>query len=569
MNNRNRQQDKVALKWMYRISKKHVKYVLVYTVLSFVLSVVGVMTAFGTKNIVNGAVSQDLSLLKNGALILIGILLVQLIFKISSRNIYERAKVKIEMKLKSHIFETVLKKDFSKISEFHSGEVLNRLTSDVNIVTDGIMNLVPRVVSLLTRVVVAVAIMVSFDWFFALVFVVGGLVLLILSRFFKNYLKSMHKKSQETDGKVRSFLQESVSEILVVKVFNAYRQVMDKASQLMSENYKVRIKRATVSIFANSSLTFVFSIGHLFAIVWGGYRVYQGVIDIGEMSAILQLVNQIQSPMASLSGILPSLYSTIASAERLMEFEALPDEFTSGEEISDVEKFYDSFESIRLNDVTFSYNRERVFENAFGEIKKGDFVAVTGISGIGKSTMFKMMMGVLTPNAGKISVVSKASQRLADKETRKLFSYVPQGNLLLSGTIYENITFMNDGKDTAEISEAIRISCCDEFISELPRGLDTVIGERGLGLSEGQAQRIAIARAILYGAPILLLDEATSALDEETEKRLIENLKELKDRTLMIITHKKAALGVCNKELKIVEGKIVIEELNGSYENQA
>lgn len=567
MDNRNRQQDMKAVKWMYRISKQNIRYVLIYSVLSAVLAFVGVMTAFGTKYIVNGAVSQDLSLLKYGAMILIGILACQVVLKIISRNIFERVKAKIEIKLKLHIFETVLKKDYGGISKYHSGEVLNRLTSDVNVITDGIVTLLPRVISLFTRLMAAVVILAGFDPIFALVFVAAGSVLLVLSRFFKGYLKSMHKKSQETDGKVRSFFQESVAEILVIKVFDAYTQVREKAYQLMQDNYKVRIKRSTVSIFANSGIQLAFSIGHLFAIIWGGYRVYQGAIDIGEMSAILQLVNQIQSPMATLSGILPSFYACVASAERLMEFEVLPDEFTSGEKINDVQNFYASFKSIDFKNITFRYDRDCVFENANGKIDKGDFVAVTGISGIGKSTLFKMMMGVINAQQGEIAVTSQNGSRIADSETRKLFSYVPQGNLLLSGTIYENITFMNDGKSETEIKNAVRLSCCDDFIGDLPQGLDTVIGERGMGLSEGQAQRIAIARAILYGAPILLLDEATSALDEETEKRLIENLKELKDRTLIIITHKKAALGVCNKELKIVDGKIYIEELNGSDEN--
>ncbi len=562
MKNRSPQQDMKTVKWLYRISRKHIKSVLIYSVLSAVLSVVGVLTAFGTKNIVNGAVDKDLELLKYGALILVAILTVQVTVKILSRNIFERAKAKIEIKIKLHMFENVLKKDYSKISSYHSGEVLNRLTSDVGVVTDGVVNLVPRIVSLFTRLITAVVVLTAFDPIFSVIFVVAGVLILILSRLFKGYLKSMHKRSQETDGKVRSFFQESVAQILVIKVFNAYSQIKEKANQLIAENYKIRIKRATVSIFAHSGMQLAFSLGQLFAIVWGGYRVYQGIIDIGEMSAILQLVNQIQSPMATLSGIMPTFYACVASSERLMEFENLSDEIVSGEKIADIENYYHHFESINVKNATFKYDRDSVFENAECKINKGDFVAVTGISGIGKSTLFKLLMGVITPQSGEILVKSKIGNRIADSETRKLFSYVPQGNLLLSGSIYENLTFMNEGKTPEEIKNAIRLSCCDEFINDLPKGLDTLIGERGHGLSEGQAQRIAIARAILYNAPILLLDEATSALDEETEKRLIENLKQLKNRTLMIITHKKAALSACNKELKITEGKIYIEELS-------
>lgn len=568
MKNKNRHQDMTAVKWMYRVSKKHMTGVIAYGVLSVVLAFAGVLSALGTKNIVNGATYRDLTLLTEGAIILGVILGVQFIFKIVSRNIFERSKAKIELGLRAHIFKTVLKKDYNAVSAFHSGEILNRITSDVGVVTDGIMSLLPRLITLIVRLVVAVVIMASFDPLFTAVFVVGGAVLVGFSRLFKRYLKEIHKKSQESDGKVRSFMQESLGEVLVIKVFDAYKQIGAKADRLLGENYRVRIKRATMSIFASSGINLVFSAGHLFAIIWGGYRVYNGFIDIGEMSAILQLVNQIQGPLSSLSGFLPSFYATVASAERLMEFENLPDEKNSDKKIDDINDFYLKLDSIKINDVTFSYGREVVLENASCEIQKGDFVAITGISGIGKSTLFKLMMGVLAPQKGEITLCGEDYNVYASCETRRLFSYVPQGNLLFSGTLYENITFMSDSKTKEEIDTAIRLSCCDEFINEFEQGLDTVLGERGQGLSEGQAQRVAIARAILYDAPVILLDEATSALDEATEKRLIENLRELQNKTLLLITHKKAALSVCNKELKIIDGKIIIEKAGECNENQ-
>lgn len=556
--------DVSALKWIIKTSKGSWLFVFLYAVLSAALAYFGILTAYGTKDIVNGASGADFELLKHGAIYLLILVLVQISLKIFNSNMYERARAKIEIKIRTSVFESIMKKDYSEITKHHSGDLLNRLTSDVQTICDGVTGLVPNVVSLLTKLISAVVIMVSLDWIFAVIFLAGGGLIALTTVFFRKYLKNIHKRAQEADGKVRSFFQESIASALVIKVFNAYKQVSERARLLQEDNYKIRIKRATISIFANTGIQMAFSLGYLFAMVLGGFRVYQGVIDIGEMTAILQLVNQIQSPLSALAGVIPTYYTVIASAERIIEIENYDDELEAEDGIGDRYEYYGKLKSINFENITFKYDRDFVFENASVTVNKGDFAAITGISGIGKSTLLKLLLGVMYPEEGTIKLVTEDGERRVDRDTRTLFSYVPQGNMLLSGTLRENITFMCDGKSDEEIERAVKLSCSDEFISQLPDGLETVVGERGLGLSEGQTQRIAIARAILYDAPILLLDEATSALDEATEERLLKNLRNLENRTCIIITHKPAALNVCNKEIRIDNRKIgILNTLGG------
>jgi ATP-binding cassette subfamily B protein len=317
------------------------------------------------------------------------------------------------------------------------------------------------------------------------------------------------------------------------------------------------MRRKNYSAIGHSTYNFIFSAGYLFALIYGCVMILDKTLTYGALSAILQLVNNVQVPFMSLSNVMPKYYATVASAERLMEIEEIESE--KNRKYLDAVKTYEKLNGIIVRDLTFTYDRDKVLDDASFYINKGDFIMIEGSSGVGKSTLIKLMLGVYNTDSGEILLDLEGEQVPIDSSCRTLFSFVPQGNMIFSGTLKDNVTFINDLASEEEINKALEVSCASDFIKELPSGLDTVVGENGVGLSEGQIQRIAIARAVLCNAPIILLDEATSALDELTEKRVLHNLRELKDITLIIISHKKAAANICNRRIKI-ENKKILEE---------
>lgn len=555
--------DKATLTWIYQQSKNQFFSIFLLVLGNAAFAVIGVVYALASRGIVDGATSGDIHRLIQQAILLLAIMLGQLLLRVGCNYISVRVQARLEIQYKNHVLNRLFGRDYMHISSYHSGEILNRITSDVCVIRDGVTNILPNVIGLVTRLVFAFTVLCYMDKTFALVFGIAGVSLLLIKNVFRNWLKRMHKDMQAADGKVRSFIQEIVSNLLVVKVFGVENKMAGKANDLQMEHYRLRMKRTGVSILANSSISFFFSLGYLYALVWSAYRLYLQSMTFGTLTAILQLINQVQTPFSALSGILPQYYSMIASAERIQELEQLPEEPAVEEITRSGRELYQNMDSIVFDSICFRYNSNSapVFDHADLAIHKGEFIAIGGISGIGKSTLLKLLLGVLSPQDGAIYIQNNDGSRIiADRTTRPLFAYVPQGSIILSGTIRENIIFMNENITEEQIQHAVDLSCSREFIEALPDGLDTVIGEKGHGLSEGQLQRLAIARALVGGAPVILLDESTSALDENTESQVLTNLRTLENKTLIIISHKKAAFQICNRIIRIKDGQILSRE---------
>ena len=543
-----------GLKWVIENSKEELGKLVLTILFSVAISLLGVRLAVMSRDVIDVALGASKGSLVSESAGLFLIVVAQLVLMAVSSNVRARLSGKLTVSMRQKIFSQLMRKDWQSLSAHHSGELMNRINNDVNVVVGGVSNILPSLFSIVSKLIGAFAAMFMLDRTFTFVAVLIAPPVLIAASVYSRKMKSIHKKVQQADGRSSAFMQESLQNILMIKSFTGEGFMTEKSGILQKMAYKLKIKRNTISIIASSGLFLVFSGTYYAALAWGAFRLAGGLITVGTMTAFLQLVNQIQSPILNLSALLPQYYSMQASAERIIELEQMPDELNKNtEKIS-----AGAFEKIEFKNVSFSYDeKETIMENISFEIKKNDFVAVTGESGAGKSTLVKLLLGIINPAEGEVVITAGGKKLLSDKNTRKLFSYVPQGNMILSGTIRDNIRFTNEAAADEEIERCARLAEIWELIAESENGLDTMLGERGAGLSEGQVQRIAIARALLQDAPVLLLDEATSALDGETEKRILRNIRNMTDKTCIVITHKAAALDMCEKNIHLAAGKII------------
>lgn len=546
-----------ARNWIYENTAGHRGLIALSVVCSAVDSALAVALSLCAKYVVDAAVAADHSgLLSAGAAAVCAVLL-HLGLRMLDRDLQVRVAGKLEMQLKNEAFASLLSGAYASVSARHSGEWMTRLTADVTVVTDTVATLLPTAAAMLTRLVCAFGVIAYLDWRFAVALLLAGAALFLGTRLLRGKLKQLHRGVQETDGRLRAFLQETLENLLAVQAFGAQEKASEGAYRRGQDHYKAKLTRNRWSIFANTGFSAVFSGGFLFALLWSGVRLGAGAISFGTLTALLQLVNQVQAPVSSLSGLLPKYYAMLASAERLMEVYALPrDAMPNGEAAPDRKTLQAAFTRLHIRGVSFSYGRAPVLQDAELTVARGEFVVVSGASGIGKSTLFKLLLGVLAPLSGAVTVECGEAAYPASRATRGLFAYVPQGNLLFSGTVRENLCFVKPDATDDELRRALSDACAGDFLSTLPDGLETELGEGGYGLSEGQAQRLAVARALLTGAPVLLLDEATSALDAATERALLSNLRALPGKTCLLITHKTAALDLCDRAFTLENGRI-------------
>ncbi len=512
--------------------------------------------AYLVRYLINSATGGESSLLLTFALIVLGVMLLRITLQTLSGYFAEKLRAKMTVDLRGRVFHKILRSNYAQIQTYHSGELLNRLTSDIQEVAVDTVGFLPALTGMVIQCVGATVALLTIDPWFTLIYVVCGGVLGGISAMFRKQIKKTQKQVLQADGKSRAFMQEGVSSVLTLKAYGAEERTMQKSQAFTGEYFVARQKRNVLRSGMSAVFSLLANFGLIFAVVWCSISVLNGNTDYGSILSVILLLMQLQQPFTSFSSLVPIYYARIASGERLHELDALP-----CEEIQTMQEKTDfALSEISFENVSFTYGRNQVLSDASAQIKQGEIVCLTGPSGAGKSTLFKLLLNVFTPVDGSLWLIDdKGEKTPLNAEQRGLFAYVPQGNFLFSGTIYENLTFFADVQNEEEIQKrvenALKVACA-EFVFDLPQGLQTPLYEGGAGLSEGQMQRLAVARAIVSDRPVLLLDEATSALDGETEKRLLENIHNLQNKTCLIVTHRPAALAIADRVLKVEDGKI-------------
>lgn len=547
-----------AILFISKVAGKKKRYILILLLVQMVLGISSVAHAMLLRGMIDEAVGKNQSGFSFCVALFLGLIVLQILLRAVVRFLEEYAKSTYENLFKSRLFDVLLERTYEDVTAVHSGEWMNRLTSDTTVVADGLTSILPGVAGMMVKMIGALCAILYLEPRFGYVLIPGGLLLILLTYGFRKVLKKLHKKIQDADGRVRVFLQENLGSLMVIKTFVGEDATGLEAKKKMEEHKKSRIKRNHFSNICNIGFGMIMQGAYLLGVVYCGQGIIQGTVSYGTFMAVLQLIGQIQTPFANITGYLPKYYAMVASGERLAEAESFGEveEAVSKEEIQTL--YQKEFVGFGLKNAGFSYVHEEsgeekgVFRNLNLEISKGEFVAFTGSSGCGKSTLLKLFLCLYSLQSGERYIKTGDKVLSLSAKYRRLFAYVPQGNYLMSGTIREIIAFSDrEAKmDEERLEKAIKIACA-EFVWELENGIDTVLGERGAGLSEGQMQRIAVARAIFSKSPILILDESTSALDEETENRMLLNLKSMTDKTVLIVTHRPAALSMCNREVRI------------------
>ncbi len=541
------------MRWLCHYSKPYIGKISLMMFFNIFNTVISLAMALVSKQIIDDALGGG----KNRVLTLIAVYFIMIVATqavgVVMTMVGTMLNERFSFGIRKQIYEKILTSKWLEIQKFHTGDLMTRMTSDAGNIADGIIHTIPSIVTLLIELILVFVTLFYYSPLLAVFALLIAPVAAVVAWWLGGKMKRLQVKVQESEAAYRSFMQESIANLLIMKSFTNEDYASERLVGLRENRFRWVYKRTKMGMISSTIMSMSFQLGYIVAFTYGALQIAAGAITYGTMSVFLTLVNRVQAPIMELAQKIPKVVSILASAGRVIEIQDISVEERAAENIEAKDI------GLKIEHLDFGYTDEQVLADVNLEIEPGEMIAIVGESGIGKTTLIRLIMSFMTQDAGKITFYNgQGEEEVANAGCREYLSYVPQGNTLFSGTIRENIRMGRLDASEEEMLAALRMASAYEFVMKLPRGLDTVIGEKGHGLSEGQAQRIAIARALIRKAPFLILDEATSALDEETELAVLEGIQQVSPKpTCLVITHRKSVLRYCDREIAIEQKKTI------------
>lgn len=568
----------IQTKWIYQYGRRYWMAMIFYTVLGMVSTLIALGTSLVSRDLVDIITGHQTGMVVTSFAWMIGLNIVSTLINMVSNYASSYISMKVDSEIKTDIFEKILVTDWESLTNYHTGDLLTRWSSDASAISSGVLNFVPNLIIYSFRFISAFAMVIYNDWTFAVFAFLGMPVSLILSKTLMRRMVNNNKRSAAMGAKLSGFNQETFSNIQTIKAFDLVKLYIARLKQLQQEFITMRLDFQKMSMGTSLLLSTVGLLVSYLSYGWGIYRVWSGSISYGSMTLFLGLSGTLTGTLHNLTSLVPTAIGLTTSAGRLMDIVEMPREDYSHNE--EVEAFWEKYRSqgigMEIRNMDYAYQTgNQVFRQASLEAYPHEIIALVGPSGEGKTTMLRVMLSLMPPQGGEALLCGGGAEESLDGKTekipltpstRKLFSYVPQGNTMLSGTIAENMRNVKPDATDEEIIDALKLSCAWDFVEKLPDGINSMVKERGGGFSEGQAQRLSIARALLRKSPLLLLDEATSALDVATERKVLKNIMhDNYPRTCVVTTHRPTVLEACTRVYAIRDKKCVVlneDEIN-------